>query len=170
MKSFADNSLILSIVRPMSLYRPNVAALLVNQNGDLLVCERIKVKNAWQFPQGGVDEGEALDEALVREVFEEIGLKAEHYNIVKKKGGYRYEYPEGVRRKKKKDYVGQEQTYYLCEVCADAPEIDIDQDPAEFADSKWISPKRFRAKWLPDFKKEVYRQVMRDFFDADLLE
>ena len=50
----------------MSNYRPNVAALIVDERGRVLVCERFKIPGAWQFPQGGVDEGEEWDEALRR--------------------------------------------------------------------------------------------------------
>src|SRR5689334_381169 len=60
-------------------YRPNVAGILRNRDGKILICERIHVRNAWQFPQGGVDEGETLEEALVRELWEEIGLDAKDF-------------------------------------------------------------------------------------------
>ena len=59
----------------MGEYRPNVAALIINKDGCLLVCERLLNPGAWQFPQGGVNEGESLEAAILREVEEEIGLK-----------------------------------------------------------------------------------------------
>ena len=62
----------------MGEYRPNVAALMVNEKGRLLVCERLLNPGAWQFPQGGVDDGEDHDVAVLREVEEEIGMKQEH--------------------------------------------------------------------------------------------
>src|SRR5438067_8221410 len=55
-------------------YRLNVAAILQNREGKILVCERADATGAWQFPQGGVDEGETLEAALARELVEEIGL------------------------------------------------------------------------------------------------
>jgi putative (di)nucleoside polyphosphate hydrolase len=51
-------------------YRPNVAFLLLDDHDQLLICERLKIEGAWQFPQGGMDEGESPLEALHREVEE----------------------------------------------------------------------------------------------------
>ena len=86
--------------RRMVRYRPNVAALIVNSVGNLLICERWTIPGAWQFPQGGVDAGESLIEALHREVGEEVGLGANHYEVITHREGYRYLYPEHVRGKK----------------------------------------------------------------------
>lgn len=153
----------------MMEYRPNVAILLVREDGRLLICERQKVKGAWQFPQGGVDEGETLEEALKREVLEEIGVQPSSYDILDMKGGYRYVYPPTVKKKKKKGwYDGQEQTYYRCLLHDKKAKIDVDQKPKEFRDYKWIEPKEFRLKWLPAFKHEVYRKVMQDFFGLEI--
>ena len=149
-------------------FRPNVALLLVNSDGQLLICERHKAPGAWQFPQGGVDEGESVGEALEREVLEEIGLPPDSYEVLRSKGEYRYLFPPGVREKKKGDWEGQEQTYFLCRMHEDAPSINVDQKPKEFQDHKWIKPKNFRMKWLPEFKQEVYRAVMRDFFELEI--
>src|ERR1700759_3594117 len=59
--------------RPI-LFRPNVAAILINKEGLLFIAERAHIRGSWQFPQGGVDPGEGLEEALFREVEEEIGV------------------------------------------------------------------------------------------------
>ncbi len=154
----------------MVRYRPNVAGLMVRPQGQLLICERWQVPGAWQFPQGGVDEGETLEEALCREVREEIGLRRRDYDIIKSLGGYCYLYPDEVRGKKVKKHGchGQEQTYFLCEVLPGAPEIDTDQKPREFGRHRWIWPDEFDLDWLPEFKREVYRQVMQDFFAVRL--
>ena len=154
----------------MVRYRTNVAALMLKPEGQLLVCERLTLPGAWQFPQGGVDVGETLEEALAREVREEIGLAAKHYDILEKRAGYRYLYPEQVRRKKirKHGSHGQEQTYYLCRLKPGAPPIDISQRPQEFRSYRWIEPDEFDLDWLPGFKRAVYRQVMRDFFGIEL--
>ena len=56
------------------VYRPNVAAILQRENGDIFVAERINIKGAWQVPQGGIDSGEDAETALFRELQEEIGL------------------------------------------------------------------------------------------------
>ena len=155
----------------MDQYRPNVAALMVNSRGQVLVCERFKISNSWQFPQGGVDTGEALEPALKREVEEEIGLTPDAYVISESRGGYRYEYPEKVRSSKakhKKKFIGQEQTYFLCRTNEDYPKIDLMREPREFARAKWIYPAEFEVAWLPEFKKEVYRAVLRDFFKVQI--
>lgn len=149
-------------------YRPNVALLLLNREGRLLVCERVNSKGAWQFPQGGADPGEPLEAALVREVHEEIGLPEGSYKILDVKGGYTYLYP-GQVKKQKSYYDGQEQTYYLCKLKKSAPEINLcQQRHPEFSRFKWIKPQKFKLRWLPEFKRQVYRAVLLDFFGARL--
>lgn len=154
----------------MVRYRSNVAALVVRPEGSLLICERWNVPGAWQFPQGGVDPGESLEQALFREVEEEIGIGPRHYEIIEKRDGYRYLYPAEVRDKKlqKHGNHGQEQTYYLCQLNSGAPPVNVDQRPREFRAYRWIHPIEFDLDWLPAFKRDVYRQVMRDFFDVEL--
>ncbi len=154
----------------MVRYRQNVAALIVNSDGNLLICERATVSGAWQFPQGGVDPGETLEQALVREVREEVGLGAQHYEVVDRCEGYRYLYPRDVREKKLRKHGshGQEQTYFLCHLKPDAPQVDVSQKPCEFRAYRWIPPGEFDLDWLPTFKRDVYREVMRDFFRIHL--
>lgn len=154
----------------MVRYRPNVAALIVNPAGNLLICERMTIPGAWQFPQGGVDSGESLEHALHREVWEEVGLSANHYDIVDRRDGYRYLYPKQARNKKVRKHGshGQEQTYYLCHLKAGAPQVNVNQKPREFRAYRWILPIEFDLDWLPDFKRDVYREVMRDFFGITL--
>ncbi|RYD44560.1 MAG: NUDIX domain-containing protein [Verrucomicrobiaceae bacterium] len=154
----------------MVRYRPNVAALVVNPVGNLLICERWTIPGAWQFPQGGVDAGESLEQALYREVQEEVGLMAHHYEVVDRRDGYRYLYPEHVRWKKVRKHGshGQEQTYFLCKLKADAPPVNVDQKGREFRAYRWILPEEFDLDWLPAFKRDVYREVMRDFFKIEL--
>lgn len=154
----------------MVSYRPNVAALMVNPLGSLLICERYGMPGAWQFPQGGVDHGESLREALFREVREEIGLLPEDYEIESFRGGYRYLYPEEIRQRKIRKHGGhgQEQTYFLCKVKTTAPPINVCQKPPEFQAFRWILPREFDLDWVPDFKRAVYREVMLDFFQVSL--
>lgn len=134
----------------------------------VLICERVNIANSWQFPQGGVDKGESMLEALHREVKEEIGLPPSAYRVKEWRDGYRYFYPDHVRKKKKGNYDGQEQTYYLCRLRKDAPSINIDQKPREFRSYKWLKPAKFNINWLPQFKRGVYREVLRDFFDVEV--
>ncbi len=152
----------------MATYRSNVAALILNRKGKLLVCERYNKKGAWQFPQGGVDMGEKMIKALAREVEEEIGLPWKSYKVLEKRGGYTYLYPDQVKKQKMR-FDGQEQTYYLCRLKKSAPDIDLDgHKTPEFGRYKWIWPENFKLKWLPEFKRQVCRAVMLDFFEVRL--
>lgn len=148
-------------------YRPNVAGILCDAEGRILVAERLMHEGAWQFPQGGIDEGETPLQALHREMWEEIGLRPEHYQVIDQKSGYRYEYPHG--RCKNSLYQGQEQTYFLCEFLGSEADITVETEDREFRSLRWIDPKEFRMNWLPAFKRAVYQQVMRDFFRLDLI-
>ena len=95
----------------MPTYRPNVAAIILNRDGEILVCERKNDKGAWQFPQGGVDGKESILEALEREVLEEVGIPRKDYKIIEYREDYKYLYPKRIRKSKKWD--GQVQTILM---------------------------------------------------------
>ena len=149
----------------MHRYRPNVAAILQNAAGQILVCERIDIAGAWQFPQGGIDPGESPRQALEREMVEELSLSPEYYRVVSQKGPYRYLIGEG---KTKKGYHGQEQEYFLLRLTGEEAHINVKTPDQEFISCKWIDPAQFDAGWLPPMKVEVYRQVMKDFFGVEI--
>ena len=107
--------------QPGARYHPNVAAILRNARGEILVCERIDTPGAWQFPQGGIDSGETAEEALRREVWEEISVRV-GYTVVARRGPYRYLYGEGIA---KRGYDGKEQEYFLLEFTGDPEAIDL---------------------------------------------
>lgn len=148
------------------LYRPNVAAILTRGQGMILVAERVSFRGAWQFPQGGVDDGETLEQALFREVNEEIGVGRDLITIKQARSGYRYAFPKG--RLKYGIYGGQEQTYFLCDFHGRDADIVLDRHNREFGRWKWILPHEFDINWVPRFKQRVYRAVFRDFFEIDL--
>ncbi|MEZ7956133.1 MAG: NUDIX domain-containing protein [Rubritalea sp.] len=150
----------------MPKFRPNVAAIILNKKGEILVCERKNDRGAWQFPQGGVDGEESRLEALEREIMEEVGIPSEDYKTTEYRDGYFYFYPAHIRSNKKWD--GQEQTYFLCRLKKKAKGPDLGKNNPEFRDFDWVMPEDFDAGWLPGFKLEVYREVMRDFFGLDL--
>ena len=148
------------------LYRPNGAAILERETGEIFVAERLNVKGAWQFPQGGVDSGEDLLAAFYRELEEEIGVKPQHVEIIETRSGYRYAFPKG--RLKYGVYGGQEQTYYRCRFLGSDSDIRLDAHNQEFGRWRWIQPALFQLSWVPKFKREVYRQVFHDFYRIDL--
>ena len=145
-------------------YQPNVAGILRNRDGKILICERSTIRGAWQFPQGGVDDGETTEQALVRELWEEISLDPEDFQIVEKRDGYRYLFQGG----KKRGHDGKDQTYFLCDFLAKDPKINVETEHPEFRDWKWIAPAEFRREWLPAMKQDVYAAVFRDFFGIAL--
>lgn len=147
------------------LFRPNVAALLVRPDGLLFIAERTDVTDAWQFPQGGIDEGETPEEALRRELIEEIDLAPERYAVREKREGYRYVFPNGSRKWRK--FRGQEQTYFLCDFLGADSDINLATTHPEFRRFRWIAPPTFSLRWIPDFKRQVYRDVLRDFFQSE---
>ena len=149
-------------------YRPNVALLLLDRDDQLLICERLKIEGAWQFPQGGMDQGETPLETLHREVEEEVGLPPSSYDVLEWRDGYRYLFPPGLQKGKKAQFDGQEQTYFLCRLRDDAPPVNVDQEPREFGSHTWVDPRLFDLHWLPPFKREVHRQVLRDFFGVEV--
>jgi len=149
-------------------YRPNVAGILQREDGKILVAERAEIPEAWQFPQGGIDEGEGELEALHRELEEELGVPPSRYEVVGCRNGYRYAFPEGHR--KRPDWIGQEQSYYLCRYLGPGrlDEFTLQGEHEEFSRVQWIRPGEFRLAWLPDFKRAVYEQVFADFFGVAL--
>ncbi len=144
--------------------KENVAGILRNRDGNILVCERINHRDAWQFPQGGVDPGETVEQALTRELREEIGIMPGDFQIVEKRGGYQYVYSDG----KKRNHDGKLQTYFLCDFVGEDSAINVETDHPEFRAWKWIRPPEFRREWLPQMKVEVYQAVFRDFFHVEI--
>jgi putative (di)nucleoside polyphosphate hydrolase len=147
------------------LFRPNVAAILRNPKGEILICERAQNAGAWQFPQGGIDPGETPEQALKRELVEEISVPPTAYTIETFRGGYRYLFPEG---KMKNGHHGKDQIYFLCAFSGNDSLIDVETDHPEFRAWRWVRPNEFDLAWLPEMKVEVYRQVFRDFFGIAL--
>jgi putative (di)nucleoside polyphosphate hydrolase len=152
-------------VQPDLKYRLNVAAILRNGAGKLLVGERLDRPGAWQFPQGGVDEGETLAQALARELREEISLGPWAYQILTSKGPYFYLFGNG---KVVKGFHGKEQHYFLADFIGDPGRINVETEHPEFQDIRWVAPADFDIDWLPKMKREVYRAVFQDFFSIDL--
>jgi len=142
-------------------YRPNAAGILQRTDGRILICERFNEAGSWQFAQGGVNSGETMEQALVREMEEELSLCAEDYLILTQKGPYRYLFGKG---RGKKGFDGQEQTYFLTLMTCPEEKINVNTPHQEFRRVRWVDPSEFDLGWVPDFKREVYRAVLTDFF------
>jgi putative (di)nucleoside polyphosphate hydrolase len=150
------------------VFRPNVAAILQNSDNKIFVAERLNIKGAWQFPQGGIDDGEDAETALYRELAEEIGVTAAMVKVKERRDGYRYAFPKG--RLKYGIYGGQEQAYFLCQYLGRDEDVDLAATHQEFARWRWIAPEEFQMSWVPKFKRAVYRQVFKDFFGIEFQE
>ncbi|PWU10138.1 MAG: NUDIX domain-containing protein [Verrucomicrobia bacterium] len=147
-------------------YRPNVALILENTEGQILIGERRDVAEAWQFPQGGVEDGESFEQALYREVKEEILLTPESYRILESKGPYRYQFPKGFEKYRA---LGQEQHYFRALLLGEKSLLKMEDTSCEFRALRWIAPNAFRISWLPLMKQPVYQKVFQDFFQLTLM-
>ena len=145
-------------------FRLNVAGILRDSQGRILVCERLGHTGAWQFPQGGVDDGESLEQALFRELREEIGVDSDSYAIVAQKGPYRYAYDGGPIR----GVDGKDQHFFLAHYSGPQDAIQLDLPHPEFQAYQWIAPSAFQIDWLPNMKKVMYQHVFADLLDTKL--
>jgi putative (di)nucleoside polyphosphate hydrolase len=142
------------------VYRPNVAAIIRRTDNKILVGERSDNPGSWQFPQGGIKSGETPEQALERELLEEIGLPGGSYRIIERKEPYRYLFDKG---RKKEGFDGQEQIYFLVELLPGYQPKHETSEP-EFRALRWIVPSEFDIEWVAPFKREVYTQVLSLFF------
>ena len=144
-------------------YRPNVGIILVNRRNEVFWGKRIR-EHSWQFPQGGIKRGETPEQAMYRELEEEVGLRPEHVKIIgRTRSWLRYDVPDRwVRREWRGHYRGQKQIWYLLRmvgqdnhVCLRAcshPEFDA-----------W----RWNEYWVPlesviEFKRDVYQMALTE--------
>jgi len=148
------------------LYRPCVGICLFNKDGKVFVGERIDTPNAWQMPQGGIDEGEDLLPAAFRELKEEIGTdKAELIKIHKEK--LYYDIPPKILERLHKiwtiPYTGQAQTWVAMRFTGEDSDISLTADDhPEFAQWQWIDIDKTLDLIVP-FKCDLYRQVIAAF-------
>ena len=146
-------------------YRPNVAAVVLNAAGQILLGERMRWRDSWQFPQGGLDGDESPEEGLRRELREEISLEPADYVVEARCGPYRYLFPAGWT---KKGYDGQEQHYFRLRLLASESKVNVHTAHPEFRAARWIDPAKYSLAWLPEMKHAVYREVFREFFGLEI--
>lgn len=145
------------------LYRPCVGITLFNDQGKVFVGERIDTPGAWQMPQGGIDNGEEISTAALRELKEEIGTdQAEIIEILETP--LRYDFPvELAQRLWKGRYKGQEQFWTAARFTGADTDIILDAfDPPEFQQWQWASIDDIMDLIVP-FKKDVYANVIKAF-------
>ncbi len=144
-------------------YRPNVGIIVANQSGQVLWARRIG-QDAWQFPQGGIKEHESAEQALYRELHEELGLTERSVQIIgETKAWLRYDLPQRfVRKNRQPVCIGQKQRWFLLGLTdvEAAVRLDLDEKP-EFDTWKWVN------YWRPPrevifFKRQVYRRALRE--------
>jgi putative (di)nucleoside polyphosphate hydrolase len=153
--------------RDASLYRPCVGAMLVNRQGRAFVGKRIDNREGdfWQMPQGGVDEGEDPDKALLRELREETGARPEHVHVVARlPDELFYDLPPELKGKLWGGrFLGQRQIWYLARFTGEDSDIDLDaHDPPEFCEWKWVEPELLPELIVP-FKRGVYAAIVEGF-------
>ena len=147
-------------------YRPNVAMIIVSENypskKEIFIAQRNDLLDIWQFPQGGIDEGEEVKEALFREMEEEIGTKDAQI-ISEYPEWISYDFPEKIALKMK-PYKGQTQRYFLVKLAKGA-KIKLDTEHPEFMDYKFVGVDEVLS-YTAHFKKPVYEKVL-DYFKEE---
>jgi len=145
-------------------YRANVGIILSNRDGQLLWARRIG-EQAWQFPQGGIRENESPEQAMYRELREEIGLQESHVTLVgRSRDWLRYQLPKNlIRHNSKPLCIGQKQVWFMLSLACDDSHVRLDcTTNPEFDSWRWV------AYWSPlqeivEFKRQVYEQALQEF-------
>ncbi|AHJ13215.1 MULTISPECIES: RNA pyrophosphohydrolase [Sulfurospirillum] len=144
-------------------YRPNVAAVIVSAKYpfqcQLFIASRSDIADAWQFPQGGIDAGETPQEALYRELEEEIGT-GDVEIIAEYPQWLQYDFPQKIAQKMY-PFDGQSQKYFLVRLKKDA-KINLATKEPEFCDYKFVNLEEV-FDFITYFKRPVYKQVLEYF-------
>lgn len=142
-------------------YRPNVGIVVFNAEGLALVGERLDNPGSWQYPQGGVDEGEDFDSAARRELFEETGVEAEF--IARTSDFYYYDFPPGLNIPHLTNrYRGQKQLWYLAWWNHPTTMANLKTHTQEFGRIRFM-PMAEATNQIVPFKREIYEALEREF-------
>ena len=144
-------------------FRPNVGIILLNHKNQVFWGKRIRT-HTWQFPQGGIDRGESPEQAMFRELHEEVGLHPEHVRIVARTREWlRYEVPDRyIRRDARGHYKGQKQIWYLLQLLGHDWDLNLRAtNHPEFDAWRWND------YWVPldvvvEFKRGVYEMALTE--------
>ncbi|MCK2089460.1 RNA pyrophosphohydrolase [Thauera aromatica] len=142
-------------------FRPNVGIILVNARNEVFWGKRIR-EHSWQFPQGGIKHGESPEQAMYRELHEEVGLRPEHVKILgRTRGWLRYEVPRHwIRREWRNTYRGQKQIWFLLRLVGRDSDVSLRASShPEFDAWRWSD------YWVPleaviEFKRQVYQLAL----------
>ena len=148
-------------------YRPCVGVMLAHRDGRIFVGQRIdRDHDAWQMPQGGIDRGESVEAAALRELEEETGVTADRVRIEAVTAApIAYDLPpEVVPTIWGGKYRGQEQHWVLARYLGEDDEIDIATADPEFSRWRWTDAGDLVAAIVP-FKRGVYERVLAEFGD-----
>lgn len=142
-------------------YRENVAIIILNDDQKVLWAKRSN-ENAWQFPQGGIKSNEKIEEAMYRELKEEVGIKKEKVEILGRTNDWLYyDVPKNWIRKDNNLYKGQKQIWFLLKFLGNENDIFLKNSPKpEFDSYDWIDYWAANDE-VVDFKREVYSKALK---------
>ena len=146
-------------------YRRGVGVMLLNREGKVFVAARIdNPDDAWQMPQGGIDEDEEPWPAALRELQEETGITPDLVDLVAEcPERLRYDLPEEWRGKVwGGKWRGQLQHWFLARFLGRDEDIDLETGHPEFRAWRWVEPKQLPELIVP-FKRDLYRRLLSDF-------
>lgn len=148
-------------------YRPCAGVMLMNRDGQVFVGQRLdSMLEAWQMPQGGIDDGEQPVDAAIRELREETGVSADKVRLIAEAPGeFLYDLPDDmIGRIWKGKWRGQRQRWFLFAFEGEDGDIDIATPEPEFRAWRWTDPADLPSMIVP-FKKTLYEQVLAAFAD-----
>ena len=149
-------------------YRPNVGIVLLNGHNEVFWGKRVG-QHSWQFPQGGIQHGESPEQAMYRELHEEVGLLPEHVQIIgRTRDWLRYDVPEEYLRRQhatrvhRTAYRGQKQIWFLLRLVGLDSDIQLRaSEHPEFDAWRWV-PFWIQLDTVIDFKREVYELALSE--------
>ncbi|MCL2309347.1 MAG: RNA pyrophosphohydrolase [Proteobacteria bacterium] len=144
-------------------YRPSIAIVIANARNQVFWGKRLR-EHSWQFPQGGIDPDEAPEEAMYRELWEEVGLSAQHVRILgRTRDWLRYHVPkQWVRREWRGNYRGQKQIWYLLRFIGRDSDINLRMtEKPEFDAWRW-NDYQVPLDAVIEFKRDVYKSALQE--------